>query len=233
MNHDHQDEMIDVWRFLRTRLGKSRACAAPEIAAATGLSIDELRAAVKNLRVNRIRIGYSRRRPVGYYIISSPTEALESTAVQHRAAVAMLSRECLLRAIPPEKLLSEIARELTPHPPVSSVPATEKQVRHLSHLILSSLISEEEADLVYRQIASPDFSKPEAHRLIDELRSAIEERATNRETSKRRRLDYHSHTHPETPKEKLEERDVALTRRNWREARRARAEQAGRDIFGE
>ena len=146
MNRDSQTR---VWRVLRARIGKARTCPAAAISAATGLSLDDVRRAVKGLRALGIRIGFSRRRPVGYYIISDKDEALESTAVQHRAIVAMLVRECTLRAIPPAQILSELARELSP-PLVASVPATPKQIRHLSHLILSSLISEEDADEIYQ-----------------------------------------------------------------------------------
>lgn len=160
--HDAQDEKTEVWRSLRARIGKEHAISAAQIAERAGLSQSLVKSHIKALRDEGFRIGYSRTRPTGYYIIASRGEATESTAVQHRAIVAMIYRECVLRGVSVSAVLSELNREIPPID-VADTLATKKQVTLLSRLILSSIKSEQDADHIYQLIASPASQNPMRH----------------------------------------------------------------------
>lgn len=101
------------------------------------------------------------------------------------------------------------------HPPA---PATEKQIRHLSHLALSAVATEEEADIIYRNIASPAFSKVRARVLISDLRAKIEAREQARIDSKRRRVAYQDTHHPGQEADTLVRRDESRVRQTWKKA---------------
>ena len=223
-----------IWRVLRARLGKKHAIRAKDIAAHTGMKTESVRAAIKSLRDDdRLRIGYSRTRPTGYFIIQSGAEAEECTQIQRRAAVAMLIRECTLRGVSLPALLSEIQREHAPNtPPPTAYPATPKQKIYLSRLLLSSIHSEGDADNLFQLIASPDFSKQHAARLIDQIQKSIDQRNADRADSKMRRIVYLEIHHPDTSPKVLPKRDRSLTDRNWNQAlEEERPLKAGRDIF--
>ena len=208
-----------VWRSLRQRIGKNHAISTAQIALHTGISPDRVRSHIKTLRDEGVRIGYSRSRPTGYFIIHTSEEADECTKTQRHAVVAMIIRECTLRGVSLPAVLSEIQREHAANtPPPPAYPATAKQKKYLSRLLLSSIHSEADADNLFRLIASPQFSKQHAARLIDQIQTSIDQRNENRKNSKGRRQKYLDIHHPNTPREVLKRRDVNLTSRKWDEA---------------
>lgn len=226
-----------VWRVIRYRIGRKYPITAQKIADAAGISKPAAVLAIRSLRTDHLmRIGYASTRPIGYYIIASDEEARESTARLLSLVTASIRLLAIARRTPTSDVISDILNALSPLP--QSVDRafrqdgiTDRQAAHLSHLVLVSEIDEEDADQIYRMLASSTTSKDETIPVIDRLRTLIDARTQRREESKARRLDYHGVAHPENEPEKLQKQDLARHRRDWNKALRQRADEARRALF--
>ena len=217
-----------VWHVIRHRIGAEHAITAARIGADIGASAESVRASIRTLRDRGYQIIYSSHSPVGYHIPASPDEARASTARQRAAILSLCRQVIMLEGISIESLVADIrtgvslpgaAAQLL-HPAVSE-PATEKQVRHLSHLALSAVATEDEADMIYRNIASAVFTKLCARVLIGDLRGRIETREQARTDSKRRRMAYRDTHHPDQETDTLVRRDESRVRQTWKKAQEA------------
>lgn len=214
-----------VWLSLRHRIGSEYAITVAQIGADLGADADDVRASIYALRHRGYQIIYSHRSPVGYHIPSSPQESRASTNRQRAALLALCEQIVVLEGCTLDSLIKDIranislpgaaAEMLHAQPPE---PATKKQVRHLSHLALSAVATEDEADMIYRNIASPAFSKVRARVLISDLRGKIEAREQDRIDSKRRRTAYQSTHHPDQESDTLVRRDESRVRQVWKKA---------------
>lgn len=214
-----------VWLALRHRIGAEHAITAARIGADVGVEVDDVRVAIRHLRSQGYQITYSPRSPVGYHIPISPEEAQASTNRQRAALLALCEQVVVLGACTLDSLIEYIrtnislpnaaAEMLHASPPT---PATEKQIRHLSHLALSAVATEGEADMIYRNIASPAFSKVRARTLISDLHNKIEVREQARIASKQRRVAYQSTHHPGQDPDTLVRRDESRVRQVWKKS---------------
>lgn len=218
-----------TWIILRARLGQEHAISTDAIAAICRCTIGEVKRGIKALRDRGVRVAYSARTPQGYYIPTPDDEIDQNdTLMASLAAVAsLIVRQMLTRRVSVGVIMYEIegtvnARLAGPLAPLKKAlppPATQKQIAHLAHLILSSVLSRDERDEAYRHIASVDASKDSMRDLISDLRERIEKREQDREDSKRDRIIRQSIHHPDQPVETLVRRDLSRVRQVWGRAR--------------
>ena len=175
-------------------------------------------------------------KPTGYYIPASSDDTSDSVVRSRNAIVSLCVREITQRRISVPDFLREIENALLAQAQTlgdlvhtsTSEPASERQIVHLSRLALSSVITEDESDNIYTQIAR-GISKPIAHGLISDLRERIEVREESRVASKQRRMAYRDVHHPDQPTANLIRRDESRTRQNWN---KAQAEEASHAVYG-
>ncbi|MYC16249.1 MAG: hypothetical protein F4Y39_21190 [Gemmatimonadetes bacterium] len=219
------DTTRQTWLALRHRIGRDNAITAAQIGADIESDTDDVRASIRALRDQGYQIIYSSRSPVGYHIPASSTEAEKSTARQRAAILSLCRQVILLEGISIESLIADIRTGVSLPGAVGQLlhakiaePATKKQIKHLSHLALSSVLLEEEADMAYRNIASAVFTKLSAKVLISDLRERIKTREQARVDSKRRRMAYQSAHHPDQEPDTLIRRDESRVRQVWKKS---------------
>ena len=217
-----------VWLILRARLGRDHAISTDAIAAICDCTLGEAKREIKTLRGAGIRIAYSARKPQGYYI-PTPADDLDNDDTLRAslsAVVALIIRQALTRRICFGDLMREVSQmvagelvgPLAPLQHALPAPASDAQVVHLSHLVLSSEVDDDDADEIYRLIASLGLSKKSAGGHISDLRDRIDEREKRRIDSKRRRMDRQGVYHPGQPAEALIRRDEYRVRGVWKKA---------------
>ncbi len=214
-----------VWFVIRHRIGSEHAITAAQIGAGIGADAADARASIRALRDQGYQIIYSPRSPVGYHIPASPDESQASANRQRAALYALCRQVVILEGVSVESLMGDIRAQVALPGAVAQLshadtpePATEKQIRHLSHLALSAVLPEDEADMIYRNIASTVFSKLSARVLISDLRERIETREQSRVDSKRRRAAYQDTHHPNQETDTLIRRDESRVRQVWKKS---------------
>lgn len=217
-----------VWLTLRARLGREHAISVDAIAAVCDCTISEAKGHIKSLRDDGVRIAYSARTPQGYFIPTPDDEInLNDTLMASLSAVAsLIVRAMLVRRVSLGVIMYEIegmvSERLTgPLAVLKKVlppAASQKQITHLSRLILSSLLDRDERDAVYQLISSTGFDKDTARDTISDLRGRIERREQNRIDSKRERMAFRDIHHPEKPTETLIRRDKSRVQQTWSKA---------------
>ena len=224
--------MIDdlVWLTLRARLGREHAISIDAIAAVCDCTTSEAKEHIKSLRDSGTRIAYSARTPQGYFIPTPDDEMDEDDTLKaSMAAVAsLIVRAMLTRRISIGVIMYEIegmvSERLTgPLAPLKKAlppPASQKQIAHLSHLTLSSLLDRDERDVVYQLISSTSLDKDTARDTISDLRARIDAREQNRIDSKRERMAFNDIHHPEKPTETLIRRDKSRVQQTWNKAQK-------------
>lgn len=214
-----------VWLAIRHRIGAEHAITAPQIGADIGTDMDDVRASIRALRDQGFQIIYSPRSPVGYHIPASPEEMANSANRQRAALIALCRQVLMLEGIGIDSLLADIKEQVSLpgaagqllHGQIAEA-ASEKQIRHLSHLALSAVVSEKEADNIYRNIASPVFTKLSARVLIGDLRERIDTREQARIDSKRRRTAYQGTHNPDQDVPDLIRRDRSRVNQVWKKS---------------
>lgn len=218
------DSQKSVWHMLRHHIGRMHPIKTAELSSATGLSRTEVTDAIRALRREHyMRIGYSRSRPVGYYIIISEDEARDSTAHLYMLIAQSVRQIAILSRMPASEVMSEVLNQSPSLPNAADLAfrddgLTERQAIHLSHLALTSELEPDEADEIYRLIADARTIKKDAIPVIDRIRKALERRALRREASKERRINYHEMTHPKRGIARVKKRDLARHNRDWERA---------------
>ncbi len=214
-----------VWLIIRARLGRKHAISIDAIAAVCDCTINEAKSHIKSLRDSGVRIAYSARTPQGYFIPTPDDEMDQNDTLKASisAVASLIVRAMLIRRISLGVIMYEIEGVISglltgPLAPLKKAlppPASQKQITHLSHLALSSLLDQDERDTAYQLMSSVSLSKDAAHDTISDIRARIEKREQNRVDSKRARMAFRDIHHPEKPTETLIRRDKSRVQQTW------------------
>lgn len=225
-----------VWLTLRARLGCEHAISIDAIAAVCDCTISEAKGHIKSLRASGVRIAYSARTPQGYFIPTPDDEMDQNDTLKASmsAVASLIVRAMLIRHISLGVIMYEIegmvsgllTGPLAPLKKALPPAASQKQITHLSHLALSSLLDQDERDTVYQSISSVNLSKDAARDTISDIRARIEKREQNRIDSKRARMAFQAIHHPEKPTETLIRRDKSRVQQTWNKAQEESPEEA-------